>query len=397
MPTAFSRSLRSLEADGYRRSLWALLLVVVLLAAGAGWFFFATVAVYETTEQARLEVERAAHPVAAPVAGRVMATHLVLGANVQAGESLVELESEGERLQLGEEQARLATIRRRHDALRNQITAEEQAWPEEKRTVLLAIDEARARQREAEAAAMFAESEAERTKRLEKENLVSKADLQRAEAEAQKQRAAASAQEVTVRRLESEVKSRERNRDVRLAQLQRDAAALEGEISTIEATVKRNEFVIEQRRIRAPISGELGEIAELQTGGFVSEGQKIGVIIPAGQLKLVAQFSPWTAAGRLRPGQPARLRLASFPWAQYGSVGATVVGVANEPRDGQLRVELSVKADSARTIPLQHGLAGTVEVAVERVSPAVLVLRAAGKLLRMPTGVNHQSSIINRQ
>ncbi len=384
MPTTFSRSLRSLEADGFRRSFWALLIALLLLGAGAGWFFFAKVAVYETTERARLEVERAAHPIAAPVAGPIAATHLALGRKVREGDLLLELESESERLKLEEEKSRLATTGRRSAALRDQLNAEEQAWPEEKKAAALSIDEARARQREAEAAAKFAEGEAERLKRLSDSGLLSKSDLLRAESEAQKQREAASAQGLTVNRLEAELKSKEKNREVRVAQLQRDAALLDGEIDTIQATIKRDEFVVEQRRVRAPIAGELGEAAELRAGGFVSEGQKIGAIIPAGQLKLVAEFPPLTAAGRLQPGQPARLRLAGFPWAQYGSVAATVTSVSSEPRDGQLRVELRVIPGSVSSIPLQHGLLGTVEVQVDRLSPATLVLRAAGKLLATP-------------
>jgi membrane fusion protein (multidrug efflux system) len=370
-----------LEADGFRRSFWALLLVLALLAAGTGWFFFARVAVYETTAQARLEVERAAHPVASPVAGQIVATHLRLGQKVQAGDLLLELESQNEQFQLQEERTRLATTRRRQEALRDQLAAEDRAWPEEKKTGSLAVEEAQARQREAEAAAKFAEGEAERLKRLDKEGLLSKSDLLKAEAEAQKQRAAASAQSLTASRLESELASKEKSRQVRQAQLQREGATLEGELETIAATIKRDEFIVEQRHIRAPVTGDVGEIAEARAGGFLSEGQKICAIIPAGELKLIAQFPPLTAAGRLHPGQRARLRLAGFPWAQYGSVMAAVTTVANEPRDGLLRVELSVASQSPRAIPLQHGLGGTVEVEVERLSPATLVLRAAGKLL----------------
>jgi len=384
MPSTFSRTLRSLAADGFGRSLWALVMIVALLGAGCIWFLFAKVSVYETTDRARLEVERAAHPVAAPVAGKVTASHLVLGESVQVGDLLVELDSERERLQLEEEQARLAANRRRRDALREQLAAEALAWPEEKRTAALAVEEARARLKEVEAAAKFAEGEAERSELLNKQGVSSAAELQRAQTSAQQQRAVASAQALTVTRLETEANSKEKTRAVRLSELQRDAALLDGDISTSEATLKRNEFALEQRRIRAPVSGELGEIAELKAGSFLGEGQKLGAIIPAGDLKLVAQFSPLTAAGRVRPGQPARLRLAAFPWAQYGSIGATVISVANEPLDGQLRVELRVRPQSVPLVPLQHGLLGSVEVQVERVSPARLALRAAGKLLALP-------------
>jgi membrane fusion protein (multidrug efflux system) len=55
--------------------------------------------------------------------------------------------------------------------------------------------------------------------------------------------------------------------------------------------------------------------------------------------------------------------------------------VANEARDGAIRVELRLVPEALTTIPLQHGLPGTVEVEVERVSPAALVLRGVGQRL----------------
>jgi hypothetical protein len=58
--------------------------------------------------------------------------------------------------------------------------------------------------------------------------------------------------------------------------------------------------------------------------------------------------------------------------------------VASEVRNGRVRVELGVDPDGAAPIPRQHGLPGTVEVQVERVAPATLVLRAAGTLLAHP-------------
>ena len=87
----------------------------------------------------------------------------------------------------------------------------------------------------------------------------------------------------------------------------------------------------------------------------------------------------------MQPGQPARLRLDGFPWAQYGSLAATVTSVATEARDGVIRVELQLPPETPTAIPLQHGLPGTVEVEVERISPATLVLRAVGTRLGVST------------
>jgi membrane fusion protein (multidrug efflux system) len=54
-----------------------------------------------------------------------------------------------------------------------------------------------------------------------------------------------------------------------------------------------------------------------------------------------------------------------------------VRAVASEPRDALVRVELEVDPASAR-VPLEHGLPGRAEIEIERIAPAVLVLRAAG-------------------
>jgi membrane fusion protein (multidrug efflux system) len=102
--------------------------------------------------------------------------------------------------------------------------------------------------------------------------------------------------------------------------------------------------------------------------------------MPTGKLRVVAEFAPEAAFGRIRPGQPARMRLDGFPWLQFGTISATVDSVAGETRAGRVRVELEVLADPTSAIPLQHGLPGTVEIEVERVLPAKLALRIAGKI-----------------
>jgi hypothetical protein len=56
---------------------------------------------------------------------------------------------------------------------------------------------------------------------------------------------------------------------------------------------------------------------------------------------------------------------------------------ASELRDGRVRVELALTGRPAG-MRLQHGLPGRVEIEVERLSPAALVMRAAG--LRLGQG-----------
>src|SRR4051794_41983926 len=104
MPSPFSRTLRSLEADSPRRGI--VVTAGALTAVWAAWFLVGRVPVYEIAESARLEVKAAAHPVAAQVDGRVLVTNLAIGREVQAGEVLVVLDAEQERLALRERRGR---------------------------------------------------------------------------------------------------------------------------------------------------------------------------------------------------------------------------------------------------------------------------------------------------
>ncbi|HEX8904172.1 MAG TPA: hypothetical protein VF771_04980, partial [Longimicrobiaceae bacterium] len=97
MPNPFSRTVRSLDADpaGWWTALAGAALCV--LAAWVGWLLAGRVTLYDVAAEARLEVDSAARPITAPVAGRVVRTRLSTGRAVRAGEVLVELDAEPER------------------------------------------------------------------------------------------------------------------------------------------------------------------------------------------------------------------------------------------------------------------------------------------------------------
>ena len=76
--------------------------------------------------------------------------------------------------------------------------------------------------------------------------------------------------------------------------------------------VKRLEYEIEKHHIRAPISGRLGETADVRVGVVIRAGDKLAMIVPPGELKAIAFFPPEGALGRIKPGMSARLRLTAF-------------------------------------------------------------------------------------
>lgn len=389
MPTPFARTLRSLDAERWRPSLLAILVAAGLLAVWLAWFLFARVSLYEVSAAARLEAGSTAHRVDTPALGRIVASRLVLGRQVERGEVLVELDAEPQRLQVLEQQRRLDGLLPQLAALRAEETAASRAVAEERAAAQSALAEARARHRELVAAADLAAEEAMRAGRLHSAGQLAELDLVRARAEAERRAAAAESAALAVTRLQREQRTAASDRSARLEELRREIGELEASRSAAAAAVERFASEADRRLIRAPVEGRIGEVADLRPGAVVEEGDTLAVIVPAAArplaaLRVVAQFSPGAALGRIRPGQRARLRLAGFPWAQYGSVAATVAQVGSEVRDGRVRVELALQPASSSAIPLQHGLPGAVEVEVERLSPAALVLRAAGRLLAAP-------------
>jgi hypothetical protein len=110
-----------------------------------------------------------------------------------------------------------------------------------------------------------------------------------------------------------------------------------------------------------------------------------------GAVHVVAELAPEDALGRIWPGQPGQLRLAAFPWTQYGTVPVEVSTIAGEAKDGRVRIELAIRPGYDARIPLAHDLPGTVEIEVERLSPAALVLRAAGRFLGSSAPRDHQA------
>ena len=384
MSTAFSRTLRSLHADGSGRPIAGLLAAACLAGAWVSWSLLAHITLYEVSTTARLEVDQAVTPVQAPLAGRVVTTRLAIGREVNAGDILVELDSESERLDLAQERARMEALAPQIRALREQAAAEDAARGQEKTAARAAAEQAQSGVREAEAPARFAEVDEDRMRQLRAEGLIPERDYQRGQAELQRTRAAAETQRLAVSRLDQEQRTRESDRVARLRGLETDIARMETQIPALEVSIERLTHEIERRRVRAPVSGRVGEAAVLRPGAVVREGDRLAAIVPQSKLAMIAQFAPSSALGRIRPGQAARLRLDGFPWAQYGTVTATVSRVAGEVRDGSVRVELAVDRSSP-SIPLQHGLPGTVEVEVERATPASLVMRNAGRALSKGT------------
>jgi multidrug resistance efflux pump len=379
MPHSFSRVNQSLRLDKGLLSGLTLTIALALLTAWVVWAFRATIVRYEVSDSARLEVVGAPYVIQSDVTGRLRSSELMLGRKVKAGDILLNLESREEELNLSVERIRHAALQPQLAALRAQMEQEGLGKGDEQQVLTFSVRDAEAQHRQAEAQALLAAEEATRANRLRSEGLISEADTRRANADAASKQSAAQASQAAAWRVVPELQVRNRDRAVRVKQILVDVTKLQAEDAASSANLQRLEYELEKRRIRAPVSGTLTECAILRSGAHISQGEQIGTIVSSNAVQMVAEFTPSAALGKIRPGQTATVKLQGFAWAQFGTLGARVSGVAGDVRDGKIRVELAVSAPAHSHLPLQHGLPGSVEIEVERVTPALLLLRSAGQ------------------
>jgi membrane fusion protein (multidrug efflux system) len=209
--------------------------------------------------------------------------------------------------------------------------------------------------------------------------LIAAAELESGVADAEQARYASQAANAEISRLEAELQRQQSEREAQVDSLGRERTNLDAERLTIDATIARLDYEISLRVIRAPVCGRLADVVILRPGSYLSEGERVASILPEGQMRIVALFPASSAFGRLHENQRGQMRLEGFPWIEYGSLPVSVTTVGREASGGRVRVELAVHPRPSSTIPLQHGMPGSLEVEIERVSPATLLLRSVGR------------------
>jgi hypothetical protein len=90
---------------------------------------------------------------------------------------------------------------------------------------------------------------------------------------------------------------------------------------------------------------------------------------------IVTHFPAIIAWTRLRSGQLAWFTLDHASPPVKGRLTGVVTRIEQTSADGQVQVILTLMSNASLGAPLRPGLTGSVEIEVERVSPAMLLLR----------------------
>ncbi len=379
MPDLFTNTGQQLARDGVRRHFALLVISLVLLIGWIAWAYFGRMTQYATTDKARLEVPQA-NMVQSEAAGRVKKAYLQLGQTVEAGQVLLELESEADKLQFQQEQSRQSALAGQIAALQRQLEAQETTRSAEHASGESAAEQASERYKSAKAAAQYAAAELKKKESLYQQGVLSQLDFLKLQSEAKQKQLELGAARAALAQAGRDRAVKGSERVASIEAIRNEIERLQGDIATSKQSLQH---ALDRYTIRAPESGTIASVADLKVGSYVRQGDAIASIVPSGNLRVVADYDPSTAMGRIRPGQPGRMHLDGFPWTEYGSVLTVVKNVGTEVNNGRVRVELDIQPGSK--IPMQHGLPGTLDIAVERTSPMSFLLRKAGAYLARPT------------
>ena len=379
-PVPFRRTLQSLEIDKARDRRAPTALVIVAALAWATWSVTARIPIYASSDLARLESQMSTYRIAPAVDGHIIRADLQLGQIVHKGQLLVELDSTTPQNALEEGRTRLAALRRDIAALDRQVHAETRAFEADRARQAVAIQEAGAAADEATAYLEAARRQSDDLSRLRAAGIVADATASAAAQETKAKLARVTTLDLGRQRLETTGAVSAAETETRVATLQAQRTRLEGEMSVSESAIAQLLHDIELRRIVAPQSGRIGELKNVHVGTFVSAGTGLGTVVPDESLRIVADLSPELMT-RVRPGKPARFRYEGLSTLTHGSIAAVVTRTGTEVRDGTFEVILApATGQPAPAIPLTHGLRGSIDIEVERLSPLDLLLRRAGEL-----------------
>src|SRR5262249_37808488 len=144
--------------------------------------------------------------------------------------------------------------------LRNQVQTEQEVLAVQRRGRAVALDEARAQLTEAEARVRIAEQQLQALTVLSSNNATSPEELRQRKAEVAASRATGQALRHALARLEQDRLAQQGERRTRIARLEREAVEIDGEASVGEAVIRKLEYALEARTIRAPVSGRVGAV-----------------------------------------------------------------------------------------------------------------------------------------
>jgi membrane fusion protein (multidrug efflux system) len=298
----------------------ALVLLAGLLVA---WSHFST---RVSTDDAQIEGH--VNAVSARVAGTVTAVLVDDNQLVEAGATLVRIESKPFEIAVARAAADLAENEAAARAAHTNVpmtstmsSSQESAAASDYEGAGARLASARARAREAAAKVTKADQDLERLKPLLAKDEVSRQEYDVAASEAEVTRAARESAEASVREAEKQVEAAKARlaqaktgpEQVTIEKARADSAAAKVEMA--RANLAQARLDLEHTEVKAAVAGIVSR-RSVEVGQVVQSGQPLLAVVPLGDVWVVANYKE-NQLKRIRPGQEALVAVDAYGGHQY--------------------------------------------------------------------------------
>lgn len=126
-----------------------------------------------------------------------------------------------------------------------------------------------------------------------------------------------------------------------------------------------------RQQLRAPVDGVVQELAVHTLGGVVTPAQELMKLVPRDESMEVQAWIANRDVGFVREGQPAEIKIETFPFTKYGVIDAEILDVSSDAVEDEQRgliyaarvlMQSSTILVNGKEVNLTPGMAVTVEV-----------------------------------
>ncbi|HBE59335.1 MAG TPA: secretion protein HlyD [Cyanobacteria bacterium UBA11149] len=165
-------------------------------------------------------------------------------------------------------------------------------------------------------------------------------------------------------------------------QSQQQLQKLEVEIGQLKAKIAENQNLLnsaktklKQRFLTAPVDGVISSLNIPNIGEVIQPGQTIAEIAPQNAPLVLSASLPDREAGFIKSGMPVQIKLAAYPYQEYGIVAGKVSSISpdskpNEQVGAVYRVEVTLERNYVsahhQTFPFKAGETATAEIIIRR-------------------------------
>ncbi|WP_445361084.1 HlyD family secretion protein [Microbulbifer sp. EKSA005] len=381
MSTPFSHTTRAIASDSIRALVVATSLGFLILIAWLIWFFTKDITIYSVSDDARLEQEQNTIHVSTQRIGRVITVDAELGDTLEAGDTLVQLDTSVLDLSLKGDTKVSESLKDQLGSVQRERRLLDKKFGEDEKSLSDQLKLLEQRYQLQVSNQKIQAEVADRYERLLEKQQSSELDYLAAKRAYQQMAMATLKIQADIRALEDRRAQLISEYKLEVSSLTQRNQDIDGKLAEVDTRIQQSHLAVNEQKLRTPIAGKLAALAEIREGEVLAAGQQIATIQAEGLISVQAFFPPALALGHIQPGQKAQVKLDGFSWARYGQLEARVERVASAVQQGKVLVQLSLQGEAPPHLPLLHDLPARVEIATGKKTPYQLLLQRTGEIL----------------